>query len=96
METNQERSIPGWNRDGSSLVRTDVFPDFGAAMVWVNRVAAFAGRRNHHPDIEIRWNRVTLRLTTHEAGGLTEQDWNWAEVANDVLQTRECMANGGK
>jgi 4a-hydroxytetrahydrobiopterin dehydratase len=88
METNSERSIPGWNRDGSSLVRTEVFPDFDTAMVWVNRVAALAGRRNHHPDIEIRWNRVTLRLTTHEAGGLTHQDWGWAEAAREELQIR--------
>ena len=73
-----------------------MFPDFDSAMVWVNRVAALAGRRNHHPDIEIRWNRVTLRLTTHEAGGLTEQDWSWAEVAREELQTRGCLAPGGK
>ena len=86
----------GWNRDGSSLVRTEVFPDFDTAMVWVNRVAALAGQRNHHPDIEIRWNRVTLRLTTHEAGGLTEQDWSWAETANDVLQIRGTSAGAGR
>lgn len=96
METNPERSIPGWNREGSSLVRTEVFPDFDTAMVWVNRVAALAGRRNHHPDIEIRWNRVTLRLTTHEAGGLTHQDWSWAEAAREELQTRGCLAAGGE
>ena len=96
METNSERSIPGWNREGSSLVRTEVFPDFDTAMVWVNRVAALAGQRNPHPDIEIRWNRVTLRLTTHEAGGLTEQDWSWAETANDVLQIRGTSAGAGR
>jgi len=96
MKTNPDRSIPGWNRDGSSLVRTEVFPDFDTAMVWVNRVAALAGLRNHHPDIEIRWNRVTLRLTTHEVGELTEQDWSWAEAANDVLQTRGTSAGAGR
>ena len=96
MKTNPDRSIPGWNRDVSSLVRTEVFPDFDTAMVWVNRVAALAGRRNHHPDIEIRWNRVTLRLTTHEVGELTEQDWSWAEAANDVLQTRGTSAGAGR
>jgi 4a-hydroxytetrahydrobiopterin dehydratase len=78
------------------LVRTEVFPDFDTAMVWVNRVAALAGQRNHHPDIEIRWNRVTLRLTTHEVGELTEQDWSWAEAANDVLQTRGTSAGAGR
>ena len=48
------------------------------------------------PDIEIRWNRVTLRLTTHEAGGLTEQDWSWAETANDVLQLRGTSDGAGR
>jgi 4a-hydroxytetrahydrobiopterin dehydratase len=44
-------------------------------------VAVLAERRNHHPDIDIRWNRVTLKLTTHETGGLTGRDWDWAEAA---------------
>jgi 4a-hydroxytetrahydrobiopterin dehydratase len=44
-------------------------------------VAVLAERRNHHPDIDIRWNRVTLKLTTHETGGLTDRDWDWAEAA---------------
>jgi 4a-hydroxytetrahydrobiopterin dehydratase len=63
------------------LIRTDVFADFAAAIRWVNQVAVLAERRNHHPDIDIRWNRVTLKLTTHETGGLTDRDWDWAEAA---------------
>jgi 4a-hydroxytetrahydrobiopterin dehydratase len=96
MDTNPERSIAGWNREGSSLVRTDVFPDFDKAMVWVNEVAAWPDAETITLDIEIRWNRVTLRLTTHEAGGLTEQDWSWAETANDVLQLRGTSAGAGR
>jgi len=59
----------------------DVFADFAAAMRWVNQVAVLSERRNHHPDIDIRWNRVTLKLTTHETRGLTDRDWDWAEAA---------------
>lgn len=77
--------VPGWTLEGHSWVRTEVFPDFPAAMRWVNRVARLAEQRNHHPDIEIHWNRVTLRLTTHETGGLTDRDRSWAQAAETEL-----------
>ena len=54
-------------------------------MLWVNRVANLAEQQNHHPDIDIRWNRVTLRLTTHETGGLTDRDWLWIQAAESQL-----------
>jgi len=81
MENIFRKPVPGWIQEGQSLIRTDVFADFAAAMRWVNQVAVLAERRNHHPDIDIRWNRVTLKLTTHETGGLTDRDWDWAEAA---------------
>ena len=81
MENIYRKPLPGWTQEGQSLIRTDVFADFAAAMRWVNQVAVLAERRNHHPDIDIRWNRVTLKLTTHETGGLTDRDWDWAEAA---------------
>ena len=81
----QQPRQPAWTSDGPSLVRTEIFPDFNAAMNWVQRVARLAEQRNHHPDIEIRWNRVTLRLTTHETGGLTDRDWSWAKAAETEL-----------
>ncbi len=81
MENIFRKPQPGWIQEGQSLIRTDVFADFAAAMRWVNQVAVLAERRNHHPDIDIRWNRVTLKLTTHETGGLTDRDWDWAEAA---------------
>ena len=82
--------IPGWTLEGECWVRTEIFPDFLAAMRWVNRVAQLAEQRNHHPDIEIRWNRVTLRLTTHEAGGLTDRDWSWARAAETEMVLDAC------
>ena len=81
MENIYRKPLPGWTQEGQSLIRTEVFADFAAAMRWVNQVAILAERRNHHPDIDIRWNRVTLKLTTHETGGLTDRDWDWAEAA---------------
>jgi len=58
--------------------RTYQFKDFPAAMKFVNAVARAAEKAWHHPDIDIRWNKVTLALTTHDAGGLTEKDFSLA------------------
>ena len=63
-----------WSRDGDELVKTVVLADFAAALAWVNEVGRLAEQRNHHPDINISWNTVTLRLSTHSAGGLTSAD----------------------
>jgi 4a-hydroxytetrahydrobiopterin dehydratase len=64
-----------WRHEDDALVRDFTFPDFKAAMWFVNRVADLAEERNHHPDILVHgWNRVRLTLSTHDAGGLTEAD----------------------
>jgi 4a-hydroxytetrahydrobiopterin dehydratase len=73
------RRVPGWERRGAELRRTWTFPDFGSAIVFVNRVAGLAETANHHPDIEIRYTKVTLALSTHDAGGLTARDFALAE-----------------
>jgi len=65
---------PDWTLDGEVLRRTFRFADFAAAMGFVAKVALRAEVANHHPDIDIRWNKVTLALTTHEAGALTVRD----------------------
>lgn len=67
-------ALPEWTRRGAKITRTFVFKDFPAAIRFVNRVARLAERAWHHPDIDIRWNKVTLALTTHDEGGLTEKD----------------------
>ena len=64
----------GWERDGDALVKIVTRRDFAGAMDFVNAVAALAEEANHHPDIAIAWNRVTLRLSTHSAGGITSAD----------------------
>ena len=69
------KDISGWKRKGDSIVRTFKFKDFVVAMKFVNAVAKLAEKAAHHPDIDIRWNKVSLLLTTHDAGGLTEKDF---------------------
>lgn len=69
------RTVPDWARKKSALVRTFTFAGFPAAMKFVNAVARAAEKAEHHPDIDIRWNKVTLSLTTHDAGGLTTKDF---------------------
>jgi 4a-hydroxytetrahydrobiopterin dehydratase len=80
-------TVPRWSRQGDAIVRTFPFPDFVAAMAFVNRVAELAERAWHHPDIDIRWRTVTLSVTTHDEGGLTERDFSLA-AAIDALQPR--------
>jgi len=67
--------IPNWQRNDNVISRIFQFKDFVAAMQFVNAVAEIAETAAHHPDIDIRWNKVTLALTTHDAGGLTEKDF---------------------
>ena len=71
---------PGWTRAGAEIRRTYRFGDFRAALAFVNRVGALAEAAGHHPDIDIRYNRVTLALTTHDAGGLTTKDFDLARA----------------
>ena len=73
-----------WRRDGDWLEKAATFKDFREAMAFVNRVAELAEERNHHPDISISWNRVTLRLTTHDRGGLTDRDFDLARAIDAV------------
>lgn len=77
--------LPAWSVRQGSLVREWKFPDFNEAMLFVNRVAALAERANHHPDIDIRYNRVLLSLVSHDAGGITVRDVGLARELNEVV-----------
>jgi 4a-hydroxytetrahydrobiopterin dehydratase len=70
--------LPGWAREGRAIARTYRFPDFRAALAFVNRVGDLAERQNHHPDIAIHYSEVTLTLWSHDAGGVTERDFRLA------------------
>jgi len=72
-------AVPDWTKTGATISRTFQFKDFPAAVRFVNAVAGIAEQAWHHPDIDIRWNKVTLTLTTHDAGGLTEKDFDLAQ-----------------
>jgi 4a-hydroxytetrahydrobiopterin dehydratase len=73
------RQLTGWTRDGDSIRREYRFDSFGDAIAFVNRIAQLADAADHHPDIDIRYDRVVLVLSTHSAGGLTRRDFDLAE-----------------
>jgi 4a-hydroxytetrahydrobiopterin dehydratase len=72
-------TLPNWKLEQAELVQTATFPDFVQAMKFVNRVAELAEAAGHHPDIDIRYNRVRLALVTHDAGGITQNDISLAQ-----------------
>jgi 4a-hydroxytetrahydrobiopterin dehydratase len=77
--------LPGWERDGDAIVRTAELPSFPVAIEVVDRVAALAEKRDHHPDIDIRWRTLTFRCSTHSAGGLTQLDLDLARSITDEI-----------
>ena len=80
-------NIPnGWTLEegGKALVRTFKFKDFSEAFGFLTRVAMHAEKADHHPEFTNVWNRVDFRLTTHDAGGVTERDVNLAEAINKL------------
>ena len=78
-------SHPAWTLQDEAITRTFTFEDFAEAVGFVTRVGVAAERAFHHPDIDIRWNRVTLSLTTHDKGGLTERDTELATKIDSFL-----------
>jgi 4a-hydroxytetrahydrobiopterin dehydratase len=71
-------AVPGWTRERSSIVTTVTRADFREAILFTGVVAYLAEQANHHPDIAIAWNKVTLTLSSHSAGGLTAADFDLA------------------
>jgi 4a-hydroxytetrahydrobiopterin dehydratase len=78
--------LPEWKRRRQVISRTYEFKDFPAAMRFVNAVAKCAEQAGHHPDIDIRWNRVILGLTTHDAGGLSDKDFSLARRLDRLIK----------
>jgi 4a-hydroxytetrahydrobiopterin dehydratase len=69
----------GWKRQANKLTKDFVFASFRDSIVFVNRVASVADHFNHHPDIDVRYSKVTVSVTTHDAGGITAVDLDVAE-----------------
>jgi len=78
------KKLDGWSLGGNEIRKTWEFEDFMRAMEFVNSVAVIAEKFNHHPDIDIRWNRVRLTLSTHSAGGLTLLDFTLARAIDEL------------
>ncbi len=70
--------LHGWTREGSAIRKTYTCDSFAGAIAFVNRIAELAERANHHPDIDIRYDRVSCALSTHSEGGLTHRDFDLA------------------
>lgn len=78
--------VPSWQRDGPAIRRTYKLADFKASIKFVNAVAKAANAADHHPDIEVQWDKVTLRLTSHDSGGLTERDFDLAAKLDRLVK----------
>ena len=77
--------LTDWGFEGEALTRTFRFADFVHSIGFVEHLAEIAEERQHHPDIDIRYNKVTLRLSTHSAGGVTQRDVQLAEAIGRIV-----------
>ena len=78
-------AVPEWCKRGQAIHRTFAFDGFLHSIEFVNRVAIKAQKLNHHPDIDIRYSKVTLTLSTHDQGGITEKDFALARQCDELL-----------
>ncbi|HEY1465435.1 MAG TPA: 4a-hydroxytetrahydrobiopterin dehydratase [Acidimicrobiales bacterium] len=88
----EELQDTGWTHRDDLLVRTTKCQGFAGALAYVNAVGVLAEAADHHPDIDIRWNTVTLALTTHDSGGITRRD---VELATQIAALREGQSADG-
>lgn len=85
------QSLPGWSRQGETLHCTYAFADFVAAIAFVNTLVEPAEALAHHPDLAIAYNRVSITLSTHDAGGLTALDFALAEAIAQMAAPTTCL-----
>lgn len=79
------KKLPDWELDGKKIVRAFEFEEFSEGIDFVNGVAEIAEEADHHPDIRIKYTKVTLTLTTHDAGGITEADIELAKKIDHLI-----------
>ena len=89
------KDMDGWVLDDGELVKKFKLKDFAASMAFVNQVAGRAEAADHHPDINIKYNKVKLTLATHSEGGITEKDFALAAEIDAVAPARSAEAPGG-
>ena len=80
----QIKTLSGWTYAGAEITRSFEFADFGAAFAFVTRVALKAEAMGHHPDIDIRYNKVRLALVSHDVGGVTSRDVKFESAVNEL------------
>jgi 4a-hydroxytetrahydrobiopterin dehydratase len=78
------KAVPDWSKRAKTICRTFKFDGFMTSIAFVRRIAKQAQKNNHHPDIDIRFDQVTLTLTTHDEGGITEKDFSLARQCDEV------------
>ena len=71
--------LEGWHREGESIVKEFELDDFAGSVEFINRLTPVAEEMNHHPDLQVSWNKVVVSITTHSEGGLTENDFELAK-----------------
>jgi 4a-hydroxytetrahydrobiopterin dehydratase len=80
----QLATLTGWNLVGKEIQSVRKFQDFVEAIGFINKLVQPAEAAGHHPDLAISWNKVTITLSTHDAGGLTQKDFNLAQIINQI------------
>ncbi len=78
-------NLDGWAKNGEQIEKTFVLRDFIDSIGFVNKIAILSEKADHHPDILIRWNKVSITLSTHSEGGITEKDINLAREIEQAL-----------
>jgi 4a-hydroxytetrahydrobiopterin dehydratase len=81
---NRLEALEGWEREGDAIRKPFKLADFKGSVDFVNRLTPVAEEMNHHPDLEISWNTVTVRVSTHSEGGLTENDFELASKIDSL------------
>ena len=81
----QLAELEGWNREGDELVKTFHFPDYYETIAFVNAIAWISHREDHHPDLEVGYNKCRVEYSTHAIGGLSENDFICAAKANALF-----------
>lgn len=86
------RSLEGWRREQEAIVRDFAFPSYEAGVAFAVQVALYAQRIDHHPDLLIAWQRVTVTWSTHDAGGITRRDLDAASHVSGIVGAQSSQA----
>jgi 4a-hydroxytetrahydrobiopterin dehydratase len=87
------KAVPNWSQRVQTVCRTFSFDGFLNGITFVNRIARKAQKLNHHPDIDVRFNKVMLTLTTHDEGGITEKDFSLARQCDEIFSKYFAVSN---